>query len=278
MPSHESDKVRDVWDGLAEGWHDYRTYMVEVTRPVHEWMVDALWAKPGDTVLELAAGPGDTGFLAAPQLGSSGLLISTDLAPSMVDTARRRAVELGISNVEHKVLDAQAMDLPDGSVDGVLCRWGFMLMPDPGAAFRECRRVLRPGGRLVFTVFTGGEENPWAALPAKLLVELGHLPKAEPGAPSILALGDRARLEELVDQAKFATRRIESGEMAWRFRTREEYWTWLLDVTALSPTLQALGDEARTQVRTVLFERLGAFVRAGEIVLPARCWGGLATY
>ncbi|MDQ3425532.1 MAG: methyltransferase domain-containing protein, partial [Actinomycetota bacterium] len=60
---------------------------------------------PGETVLELAAGPGDTGFLAAAVLGSAGLLLSSDVAPEMVDAARRRADELGVENVEFRVED-----------------------------------------------------------------------------------------------------------------------------------------------------------------------------
>ena len=68
----------------------------------------------------------------------------------LVEAARKRGAELGIGNADYRVLDAQAMDAEDASFDGILCRWGFMLMPDPAAALRECRRVLKPGGRLVF--------------------------------------------------------------------------------------------------------------------------------
>ena len=114
----------------------------------------------GQRVLEIAAGPGDTGFLVAPFLGS-GRLVSTDLSSSMVDAARKRGAELGITNADYATLDAQAMDLPDASFDGVICRWGFMLMPDPAAALprmpanpragrtTRVRRVHRPGEKSV---------------------------------------------------------------------------------------------------------------------------------
>ncbi len=86
------------------------------------------------------------------------------------------------------------MDFADASFDGVICRWGFMLMPDPAAAFRECRRVLVPGGRLVFAVFTGPDENPFASIPARVLAEAGHMPPpTAEWRPGILALADRAR-------------------------------------------------------------------------------------
>ena len=79
-------------------------------------------------------------------------MIETDFAPEMVGVAGRRAAELGLANVETRILDAEKMDLDDDSVDGVICRWGFMLMEDPAAALGECRRVLKDGRRLAFVV------------------------------------------------------------------------------------------------------------------------------
>ena len=63
----------------------------------------------------------------------------------MLDGARARAAELGLTNVEFQVWNAEWIDLPVASVDAVLCRWGYMLMADPLAAIIETRRVLRPG-------------------------------------------------------------------------------------------------------------------------------------
>ena len=96
----------------------------------------------------------------------------------------------GLTNVEYRLLDAERLDLPHDSVDGVMCRFGYMLMADPAAALRETRRVLRDGGTLSFTVWMGPERNPWAALPPLTLVERGHLPPPEPGTPGIFALAD----------------------------------------------------------------------------------------
>ena len=227
-------------------------------------------------MLEVAAGPGDTGFLAAKHLGN-GRLVSTDLSPEMVGAARKRGTELGIQNADYRVLDAQAMDLADASFDGVLCRWGFMLMPDPAAALGECKRVLVPGGRLVFAVFTGPEENPFASLPARTLMEQGHLPRPT-GAwqPGILALGDRARLQSLLDDAGFSSTRLEAVDMAWRFADAKAYWDFLIELTALGPLIRSLPNESREAFRTRLTERLAPFTRPDGVTLPSRCWGGVA--
>jgi SAM-dependent methyltransferase len=238
--------------------------------------VKNLEPRDGQRVLEVAAGPGDTGFLAAKHLGN-GRLVSTDLSPEMVDVARQRGAELGIQNADYQVLDAQAMDLADASFDGVLCRWGLMLMPDPAAALRECRRVLVPGGRLAFAVFTGPEENPFASLPARTLMEQGHLPRPT-GAwqPGILALGDRGRLQALLDGTGFASTRIEAVEMAWHFAGTNAYWDFLVELTALGPLIRSLSDTSREAFRTTITERLAPFTHQDGVTLPSRCWGGLA--
>ena len=157
---------------------------------------------PGDTVLELAAGPGDTGFIAAERLGPDGLLLSTDVAPEMVDAARRRAAELGVENVEFRVEDASAIGLSDEAVDGVLCRFGIMLVPDPSRALAEIARVLRPGGRAALAVWASADANDWMTAAGRSAVELGLTERPDPSAPGPFRFADADRA---------AARRTEAG-------------------------------------------------------------------
>jgi ubiquinone/menaquinone biosynthesis C-methylase UbiE len=276
MNHDATEQVRQDWESQARAWYDLRESMFAATRPVHEWLVEHLEPKPGQHVLEIAAGPGDTGFLAAQRLGH-GRVLSTDLAPAMVEAARKRGQELDVENVDYRVLDAQAMDLEDASFDGIICRWGFMLMPSPLAAFRECRRVLVPGGRLVFAVFTGPDENPFASIPARILRDVGRLPPpSSEWRPGILALADRGRLQSLLDDAAFTSTHLETVDMAWTFADADGYWDFLLDVTALGPLVRSLPDDERDAVRAKVNERLVEFTGRDGVVLPSRCWGGLA--
>jgi ubiquinone/menaquinone biosynthesis C-methylase UbiE len=136
----------ETWSAMAPGWERWRGRIDQHAAPVREWMVRQLAPRPGDTVLELSAGVGDTWFAAATLIGDDGRLISSDFSPDMVEVARRRGSELGLENVEYRVIDAEHIDLDADTVDGVLCRFGYMLMADPGAALSETRRVLRSGG------------------------------------------------------------------------------------------------------------------------------------
>src|SRR5215213_4642115 len=144
-----------VWEAMAPGWDERHAYLEEIARPVTDKMLELLDPSPGDAILELAAGTGVVGFCAAALVGPTGRVIVSDFADAMVEAASRRAKELGLDNVECRVLDAERLDLADGFIDGVLCRWGYMLMADPAAALQESHRVLRSGGRLACAVFAG---------------------------------------------------------------------------------------------------------------------------
>jgi ubiquinone/menaquinone biosynthesis C-methylase UbiE len=128
-----------VWDAMAPGWDERHAYLEEIAQPVTEKMLELLSPSSGDVILELAAGTGVLGFSAAALVWPSGRVIVSDFSGAMVEVASRRAAELGVDNVECRVLDAERLDLPDEVVDGVLCRWGYMLMADPSAALRETR-------------------------------------------------------------------------------------------------------------------------------------------
>ena len=85
------ERSRSVWDAMAPGWESFRQDLWELSRPVSEWLVERLDPRPGQTILDLAAGLGETGFLAARRVGETGRVLVTDFAPRMVAAARRRA-------------------------------------------------------------------------------------------------------------------------------------------------------------------------------------------
>jgi ubiquinone/menaquinone biosynthesis C-methylase UbiE len=248
---------REIWERMAPGWEDRRDWVWDSSRLVGEWLVDRVDPQPGQTLLELAAGAGDTGFAALARMAGTGRLISTDFSHRMVQAAQRRAAELGLKNVEFRVMDAERMDLEDNSVDGVLCRWGYMLMADPLSALRETRRVLRGGGRLAFSVWASSEENLWASVPARILVERGHMPAPEPGAPGIFAMANPRLVRELVTSAGFSEPESEFVRMAWRFDDFDGYWEFLVRLAgSLAMTINKLPPDEQKAVRSDVRELL----------------------
>jgi SAM-dependent methyltransferase len=259
----------ELWQHMAGGWERGRAVLWETTRPVSEWLVDRLALQPGQTILELAAGAGETGFLAARRLGDHGRLISSDFAPRMVETARRVADELGITNAEFRVLDAERLELEDASVDGAICRFGYMLMADPGRALRETRRVIRRGGRLAFSVFGEPERNPWMTVARGVMVERGHLPPPDPDEPGLFSLRDPDRIGALLTGARFAHSEVEEMAIAFRFDDADSLWTYTSELQGpIALAIAKLDDEQGQLVRPAIEEGYATFRKNGGYELP----------
>jgi SAM-dependent methyltransferase len=272
----ESDKqeTRARWGHAATAWEAHGEMMRRVTMPVSTWMVDAIQPQPGDTVLELAAGPGDTGFLAAELVQPGGTLISSDFAPEMLTTAQQRAEELGIDNVRFKQIDAESIDLEAASLDGVLCRWGFMLMVDPEAALRETRRVLRPDARVALAAWTGPEDNQWAGLIGRVLAERGLIDPPVAGGPGPFAWAEPGVIEEHLENAGFTEHRVEPLDFAIEYPSFEDWWATQADLSSRFGAAVAAADPvALADARAETAREGERFTRAdGSLLIPARTW------
>jgi SAM-dependent methyltransferase len=263
---------------MAPGWERRREYLREFSHGITDWLVAQLDPQPGQTILELGAGTGETGFAAARLIGDSGRLISTDLPPGMVEVAKRRAGELGIENAEFRVIDAEHIQLQDGSVDGILCRWAYMLMPDPAAALAESRRVLRPGGSPSPSL-GGPAQNPWAASVAMSIAGLGLIPPIDPKAPGgLFSLAEPDRLRELLGRAGFGDARIDEMEFHLRFSDFEDYWSFIREFAgAVAMLLRSFSDEERAAVREATERATEGFRTAQGYDLPGLSVNALAS-
>jgi SAM-dependent methyltransferase len=254
--------VRRRWDAAAEAWERERERLGAFAAPVTEAMVSALDPRPEDEVLELAGGTGD---VAAALAGRVARLLSTDLAPGMVEAARRRE----LPGVEHEVQDMQALELPDAGFDAVVCRYGYMLVPDRRRAFAETRRVLRPGGRLVFATWAAARRNPWATVFGPVLVERGLMEAPVPGEPGQFAIGDAETVEELVGAAGFEHVEIQEVPVEIRVASWNEYVDLQTSVaTVLRETLAPLDGETRAEIDEAARQRFERFRVDDGYVLP----------
>src|SRR5215217_6518592 len=240
-----------VWDTTAPGWHAWREQLWQSSHLVSEWMIRKLDPQPGDILLELAAGLADTGFMAARLVGETGRVIITDFAPEMVTAARHRAEEVGVKNAEFRVMDAERID--------------------PAAAFAETRRVLRQGGRLVFSVWATPERNQWASLVGGVLATQVHI-SPDPEAPGGFAMADPGRVRELVVGAGFAEPEIEEVSFSWTFADQDDYWRLLTELSGtLSCVLQALPAGVQAKVRQHVYEAAEPFRSGDGYDFPAVC-------
>ena len=273
-PEEYRADARDKWEGAAAGWEERADAFQRDAQPVSVWLVEHLEPQPGYRILELAAGVGDTGLLAAELVRPGGTVLLTDHADAMVEAARRRAEQLGATNVEVRRMDAEWIDLAAASVDGVTARWGYMLLADPEAALRETRRVLRPGGRVTLAAWAQIDANPWLSEIRAAIDELGFGEAPDPDAPGPFAFGRPGRIEELLQAAGFDEILVEPLDFAFRHDSLDAYFEHQQAMsTHLRATVARLSPAEHTRLRDAIDARLNGHVRPdGSVVLPARTW------
>jgi SAM-dependent methyltransferase len=229
---------------------------------VTEALLAAVRPQPTDVVLDLAGGTGDVTEAIADRVAR---VISTDLSAAMVAAARRR----GIVNAEHRTMDMQSIDLPEGSVDAVVSRFGYMLVPDTARALRETRRVLRRGGSLAFATWAPAKRNPWATAYGPVLIERGLQEPPKPGEPGQFALGTPEEIEPLVRAAGFDEIVVEEVPVEYRFREWEEYVRVMTSLAAsLRALLGTLDEATRADIDAGARARLERFHGDQGYVLP----------
>ena len=264
------DAIYEIAEAIAPTWERRRAEVEEASASVREWLLRELRPREGDTVLELAAGVGDTGFDAAAAIGERGRLISSDFSPAMLAAARRRGAERGVTNVEYRVMDAERTELDNDSVNGVLCRFAYMLMADPAAALAETRRVLRPDGRLALAVWGTLEQNPFFAIAGISLGKRGHIPPPEPPpAPGAFSMASPERTTELLHDAGFVEVRTERVPVRFRVPDVDGYVDLLADTAGpLGLVLRGLPAAERAEVIAEIEDSLGRFAAADGYELP----------
>ena len=112
------------------------------------------------SVLETAAGSGVVTRALAPKLSAEARFVVTDLNQPMLDYAAAR--QGADSRITWQQADALNLPYEDASFDVVYCQFGAMFFPDRVAGYIEARRVLRPGGLFLFSVWDRIEENEFA--------------------------------------------------------------------------------------------------------------------
>jgi ubiquinone/menaquinone biosynthesis C-methylase UbiE len=264
-----SETISQVAEAIAPTFERRRAEVEELSAPVRDWMLRELAPREGDIVLELAAGVGDTGFDAAAFVGERGRLISSDFSPAMLEAARRRGAERGVQNVEYRIIDAEQIELNDDSIDGVLCRFGYMLM-DPAAALAETRRVLLPGGRLALAVWGAPERNHFVTILALNLTQRGHIPPPEPPpAPGPFSMASAERTTELLRGAGFADVRTEEIPVRLAVPDVDEYMALTADTAGpIALALRGLSEADRAEVSAEVEESLDRFAAESGYELP----------
>jgi SAM-dependent methyltransferase len=247
------------WQGAAAR---YPGSFAHATAPYAPVLLDAVGAATGTRLLDIACGPGIVAAAAA-QRGCA--VVGVDFSAAMVAAARRQ-----LPAATFHEADAEALPLPDASVDAAVSNFGLHHFPDPARALREVLRVLRPGGRLAATVWAPPEQNVGWRLMFEAIAAHGTPAPALPTPPrgALNRAADCARLlVEAGAAAEAVTTRIVTA--TWRLRAPDDLIEGFAAGTVrMAALLSAQPPAARARIRETVAQAVGAFGRDGAWLVP----------
>ena len=188
----------------AKAWAEAHEFIDLQLSPLGLTAIKALDVGAGDVVLDIGCGAGQTLLQLAERVGTEGQVIGVDVAPLLLEIAKRRTEPL--SQVRLIQADAQFLDLPSESTDAVFSRFGVMTFNDPVVAFANFRRILRPSGALAFSCWRSLQEN-----------QLDHLPLSAAGFQSTVdespfSFADPEHIRRTLEAAGFSEIIIQSHD------------------------------------------------------------------
>lgn len=233
--------------------------------PFAEVLLDEVGISAGLEALDVACGPGTVARKVATRLGPTGRVTACDLSPAMLDVAAAKPVLDGAAPISYRQCPADALDVPDGAVDLVLCQQGLQFFPDRLGALAELRRALRPGGRAGVAVWCAIEECPfWDELASAVGLILGK--EAEIGFRSgPWGLPEADELMRLFDVADFSDVDVIRRALPLVFEGGPAQLVATLSAASVGPQVAALDADGRASLLAAAEAALAPFEHAGEL-------------
>ena len=211
------------WTDVAQGWNLQRDRVERMKAPLTADLLSSLALRPGEHVLELGAGTGELAMVLADAVAPGGRVVATDVAPGMVELIRRTAAERPDISVQEA--DATSTGLAAASFDAVVFRMGLMFVPEPVEALRECRRVIRTGGRAAVAVWAAPGENPWLTSVGMSAMMQGLVHGGPPTGPGgIFSLGEPEQLGQLARKAGFLDVDVQRVPIVAHYDSADEHY------------------------------------------------------
>lgn len=195
-PAQYKRTTRAQWEDAAEAWHRWSPTLEAWLGGATDLMIN-LTVRPGDEVLDVAAGAGGQSLAAARAVGPTGRVVASDISPAILGYAAKAAASAGLTKFETLELDGERLHVAPGTFDVVLSRLGLIYFPDQVGAVAAAVRALRPGGRVAAIVYSTADRNEFFSVPVSIIRTAAQLPPPLPGQPGPFSLGGPGVLEGL---------------------------------------------------------------------------------
>lgn len=273
------ETTRQQWQAAAGAWHAWGPAIEAWLGSATELMLDLAEVRPGDRVLDVAAGAGGQSLAAARRVGPSGRVLATDIAPAILEHAAAEARAAGLRNIETRTMDGEDLrGVEDGSFDAAISRVGLIYFPDRAAALAGMRRALRPGGCVGLVVYSTPERNAFFSIPVGIIRRRAALGPPLPGQPGPFSLGAPGALAAELEAAGFHDVRVEAVDAPVRMASAAECVRFEREsFGALHQMLAGLPADEREAVWEEVAEELRRFEGADGFAGPCEMLVAAAT-
>jgi SAM-dependent methyltransferase len=266
----------EYWNETAgPKWVRLESLLDKQIAPFGKQVIDRAKLAVGERVLDVGCGCGATSLEIARRVGASGAVTGIDISRVMLERARSRAREAGLTNLRFEDADAQTHAFPPASFDVVCSRFGVMFFADPEAAFRNLLTALRPGGRLSFVCWRALGENPWMLIPLMAAAQHVTMPAPPaPEAPGPFAFGDRDRVQRILSSAGFAGISIDAFDerMTIAGGALDGVVDFMLEMGPTAALLRDAPPEAATRVPAAVRAALAPFETPEGVRMESGAW------
>lgn len=242
-PREHVRRAAVVFDQVAEGYDSpaLRYFSFAADR-----LALKLQPAPGQKVLDICAGTGVASLALAQLVGPRGRVFAIDLSEAMLARLEEKKRKFGLEHIDIHVMDASRPEFRSGYFDHVVSSFGIFFMPDMASALREWVRVLRPGGRLMFTAFAASAFEPCKTLFFERLKSYGVEPA--PAMSPARQLYDPAECRRLAESAGLRDVQVETEQLGYHLRNPQDWWE-IIWFTGLRNFVQGLAPDALAAFR-----------------------------
>ena len=267
----------EYWNEVSGArWVDMNDVIDAQIAPLGEAGIAAAKPLRGENVLDVGCGCGQTSLQLAERVGEAGRVLGLDISAVMLERARERASQAGLSQLEFRNADAQTESFA-GDFDLLFSRFGVMFFASPEAAFTNLLSALRPGGRLRCVTWQALGANPWMQVP--LAAAAKHLPPGgappDPTAPGPFSFADPVRVEGILKVAGFedvAHESLERELLVGGGRSLDDTVSFVAQLGPAGAALRGADDELRAKVLSEIRAALEPYHDGAGVKMPAACW------
>lgn len=282
----ETDTVIAAWNGvLFDKFMHFRRILTDGLRGHSDACFSRHVPRPGASILDIGCGFGDTTLELARAVGSGGRAVGVDCAENFVREAEKAARASGAKNLSYLVADVQHGRL-GGPFEQAYARFGTMFFNLPGAALRNVRAALAPGGTLTMIVWRRREDNPWLHAAEQRVREIVPVVSHEDTdqvhcGPGPFSMASADLVSDLLLGSGYGAVQFERCDLdiciGSDLDEAIEFAMALGPAGEIIRLAGAEGEKRVPEVRAALRDTLGVFVRRDGVWAPSSTWFVSAT-